>query len=93
MVELLSIGLKYLDTNNNIYAIDRMYNTPPLNIRNSNCSGLDTQCIIGLISAKLAHNDQYEQICNYYSNVIKSADVLDDTRCKFEYIKDYIKSF
>lgn len=92
MIELLSVGLRYLDVNNNIFAIDKMYNAPPSNIQNPNCSGLDTQCIIGLISAKLAHNENYEQICTYYSNVIKTEDMLDDTKYKFECIKKYINS-
>ena len=48
MINLVSFGLEYLETNNNVYAIDKMYNTPPLNKQNPNCSGFDTQCIIGL---------------------------------------------
>lgn len=92
MVKLLPLGLKYLDINNNIYAIDKMYNSPPLNRKNPNCSGLDTQCIIGLISAKLAHNENYELISNYYSQSINSEDILQNTRHKFESIKNFIDS-
>lgn len=92
MINLVSFGLEYLETNNNVYAIDKMYNTPPLNKQNPNCSGFDTQCIIGLISAKLAHNENYGQICDYYSSSINSEDMLQDTRHKFESIKKFIEA-
>lgn len=92
MINLVSFGLEYLETNNNVYAIDKMYNTPPLNKHNPNCSGFDTQCIIGLISAKLAHNENYGQICDYYSSSINSEDMLQDTRHKFESIKKFIET-
>lgn len=84
--------MEYLETNNNVYAIDKMYNTPPLNKQNPNCSGFDTQCIIGLISAKLAHNENYGQICDYYSSSINSEDMLQDTRHKFESIMKFIET-
>lgn len=92
MINLVSFGLEYLETNNNVYAIDKMYNTPPLNKQNPNCSGFDTQCIIGLISAKLAHNENYGQICDYYSSSINSEDMLQDIRLKFESIKKFIET-
>lgn len=90
MIKLLPIGLHYLNTNTNIFAIDKMYNMAHLDIQNPNCSGLDTQFIIGLISAKLAHNPNYEQICGFYSSAINSADVPADTIRKFQRIKAYI---
>lgn len=92
LIKLLSMGLKYFHDHDDIYAIDKMYNTPPLNKQNPNCSDFDTQCVIGLISAKLARNGNYEQISSYYSNLIRSADMLQDTRNKFERIKKSIET-
>lgn len=90
MSELLPIGLDYLEQNSNIYAIDKMYNTPPLGKLNPNCSGLDTQCMIGLIAAKYSKNTNYDEICKYYSDLIHSEDILPETVSKFELIKKYL---
>ncbi len=92
LIKLLPMGLKYFHDHDDIYAIDKMYNTPPLNKQNPNSSGFDTQCVIGLISAKLAHNGNYEQISSLYSSLIQSEDVLQDTRNKFERIKNLIET-
>lgn len=92
LIKLLPMGLKYFHDHDDIYAIDKMYNTPPLNKQNPNCSGFDTQCVIGLISAKLARNGNYEQISSLYSSLIQSEDVLQDTRNKFERIKNLIET-
>ena len=90
MEKLLPIGLNYLESYANIYAIDKMYNIPPLDRQNPNCSGLDTQCIIGLISAKISNNVNYDNICEQYSDLIHSNDLLPATVSKFDSIKEYL---
>ena len=92
MVKLLPIGLEYLALNNSIPAIDKMYNTPPIGKPNPNCSGLDTQCFLGLISAKLANNPDYKQISKCYSKIMASEDILPDTITKFERIKNFLET-
>lgn len=47
--------------------IDSLFNTDPEFKFNPYCSGMDTHCIIGLISAKLC-NHNYEEIKEVYKN-------------------------
>ncbi|HAB40209.1 MAG TPA: hypothetical protein DCE24_00005, partial [Porphyromonadaceae bacterium] len=57
---LLPISLNFLSQYNSINSIDRLFNNPPIEQYNPYCSGLDTHCMIGLISAKLSNNADYE---------------------------------
>ena len=69
-------GLNYIEKYSNIKSIDDLYNENPL-AYNPNCSGLNTYCIIGLISAKLSKNTNYPKLEKIYSKIVNDNDFND----------------
>ena len=81
-------GLNYIEKYSNIKSIDDLYNENPL-AYNSNCSGLNTHCIIGLISAKLSKNTNYPKLEKIYSKIVNDNDFNDRDKEAFERIRKY----
>ena len=59
---------------------------------NPNCSGLNTHCIIGLISAKLSKNENYDKLEKIYSKIVEDNDFNDIDKVAFDKIKKYLKN-
>mgnify|MGYP006952769428 FL=1 len=85
-------GLNYIEKYSNIKSIDALYNENPLDY-NPNCSGLNTHCIIGLISAKLSKNINYDKLEEIYSKIVRENDFNEIDKVAFEKIKKYLKNF
>ena len=84
-------GLNYIEKYSNIKSIDALYNENPL-AYNPNCSGLNTHCIIGLISAKLSKNEYYDKLEKIYSKIVEDNDFNDIDKIAFDKIKKYLKN-
>ena len=85
-------GLNYIEKYSNIKSIDALYNENPL-AYNPNCSGLNTHSIIGLISAKLSKNINYDNLEEIYSKIVRENDFNEIDKVAFEKIKNYLKNF
>ncbi len=85
-------GLNYIEKYSNIKSIDALYNENPL-AYNPNCSGLNTHCIIGLISAKLSKNINYYKLEEIYSKIVRENDFNEIDKVAFEKIKKYLKNY
>ena len=85
-------GLNYIEKYSNIKSIDALYNENPL-AYNPNCSGLNTHCIIGLISAKLSKNINYDKLEEIYSKIVRENDFNEIDKVAFEKIKKYLKNY
>ena len=85
-------GLNYIEKYSNIKSIDALYNENPL-AYNPNCSGLNTHCIIGLISAKLSKNINYDKLEKIYSKIVRENDFNEIDKVAFEKIKKYLKNY
>lgn len=85
-------GLNYIEKYSNIKSIDNLYNKNPFDY-NPNCSGLNTHSIIGLISAKLSKNINYDNLEEIYSKIVRENDFNEIDKVAFEKIKKYLKHF
>ena len=85
-------GLNYIEKYSNIKSIDALYNEHP-HAYNPNCSGLNTHCIIGLISAKLSKNINYYKLEEIYSKIVRENDFNEIDKVAFEKIKKYLKNY
>ena len=68
---LLPIALDFLSQYDSIDSIDQLFNTMPIEQYSPYCSGLDTHCMVGLISAKLSNNADYENVKRMYQRIVK----------------------
>ena len=84
-------GLNYIEKYSNIKSIDALYNKNPFDY-NPNCSGLNTHCIIGLISAKLSKNENYDKLEKIYSKIVIENDFNEIDKVAFDKIKKYLKN-
>lgn len=87
---LLPCAVDYISQLSNIEGLDRLYNSFPINYHNPNCVGFDYHCMVGLISAKLAHNPQYDKLKEIYSAIVKKKDLIEATRQSFFRLVDYL---
>ena len=55
------------------------------------CSGLDTHCMVGLISAKLSKNADYENIKRMYQRIVKKEDFTIEMKSSFSRIVAYLE--
>ena len=85
-------GLNYIEKYSNIKSIDALYNENP-HAYNPNCSGLNTHCIIGLISAKLSKNINYYKLEEIYSKIVRENDFNEIDKVAFEKIKKYLRDY
>lgn len=90
---LLSIALDFLSQYDSINSIDRLFNNPPIEQYNPYCSGLDTHCMIGLISAKLSQNADYENIKQIYHRIVEKEDFTDEMKSSFTRLTAYLDNY
>ena len=90
---LLPISLDFLSQYNSINSIDRLFNNPPIEQYSPYCSGLDTHCMIGLISAKLSHRTDYENIKQIYQRIVEKEDFTDDMKSSFTRLTAYLDNY
>lgn len=86
---MLPYAVDYIKKFNTIEAIDKLYNSLPIE-RNPNCSGIFTHCVIGIISAKLAHNPQYDKVKEAYLSILTDLGPLRELKPVFLRIVDYL---
>ena len=87
---LLPYAVDYINNLSDIEGIDRLYNSFPINYNNPNCVGFDYHCMVGLISAKLAHNPQYDKLKDIYTTIMRKEDFPEATRQSFFRLVDYL---
>lgn len=90
MNSLLPLALDFLSHHDSIDTIDRLFNTLPIERYSPCCSGLDTHCMVGLISAKLSNNTQYENIKQTYQKIIKEEGFTDEMKSSFSQLTVYL---
>lgn len=90
IASLLPYAVDYINRLSDIEGLDRLYNSLPINYYNPNCIGFDYHCMVGLISAKLAHNPQYDKIKDTYTAIVKKKNLLEETRQSFFRLVDYL---
>lgn len=90
---LLPIALDFLSQYDSINSIDRLFNNHPIEQYNPYCSGLDTHCMIGLISAKLSHDADYENIKQMYQRIVENEDFTDDMKSSFTRLTAYLDNY
>ena len=71
MNRLCPLALEYIKRYSTIEAVDKLYNQPPFDEYNPNCSSLTHRCFIGLIAAKLVNNPEYDHLKKVYSAIIQ----------------------
>lgn len=67
-------GVKYITDFGSIEGVDKIYN----NLKESNnphCAGFQVRSVVGLISAKLSDNKNYDEISNFYTAKIKQHEI------------------
>lgn len=92
IMELMPYALDYIEKYSTIEAIDRLYNTLPINRYDPNCSSIVHHCMIGIISAKLAHNPQYDELKQIYYSIMEKDNILEEYKQTFLKIIDYLDS-
>ena len=90
IASLLPYAVDYISQLSNIAGLDRLYNSFPINYNNPNCVGLHVHCMVGLISAKLAHNPQYDKLKDIYTTIMRKEDFPEETRQSFFRLVDYL---
>jgi len=90
IASLLPYAVDYINRLSDIEGLDRLYNSFPINYYNPNCVGFDYHCMVGLISAKLAHNPQYDKLKEIYTTIVKKKDLIEETRQSFFRLVDYL---
>ena len=88
---LLPIALDFLSQYDCIDSIDRLFNTMPIEQYSPYCSGLDTHCMVGLISAKLSNNADYENVKRMYQRIVKKEDFTNEMKSSFSRIVAYLE--
>jgi hypothetical protein len=85
--------LDFLSQYESINSIDRLFNNLPIERYSPYCSGLDTHCMVGLISAKLSNNPKYENIKQMYKRIVKKEDFTDDMKSSFTRLTVYLDNY
>ena len=83
IVSLLPLALNFFSQNESIDSIDRLFNTRPIERYSPYCSGLDTRCMIGLISAKLSRNSADGDIKQMYQQIVEREDFTAEMKYSF----------
>ncbi len=83
MGNLCELAMNYITKISTIESLDNLYNSLPIQKYNPNCSGLDTHCFIGLISARLSNNPKYPLLRDAYSKIVKCEDFRKETKESF----------
>lgn len=90
MNSLFPLALDFLSQHDSIGTIDKLFNMLPIEQYSPYCSGLDTHCMVGLISAKLSNNPQYENIKQMYKRIVKQEDFTDEMKSSFSQLTVYL---
>lgn len=93
MNSLLPLALNFLSQHDSIGTIDKLFNMLPIEQYSPYCSGLDTHCMVGLISAKLSNNPQYENIKQMYKRIVKQEDFTDEMKSSFSQLTVYLDNY
>lgn len=93
MNSLLPLALDFISQHDSIGTIDKLFNMLPIEQYSPYCSGLDTHCMVGLISAKLSNNPQYENIKQMYKRIIKQEDFTDEMKSSFSQLTVYLDNY
>lgn len=93
MNSLLPLALDFLSQHDSIDTIDKLFNMLPIEQYSPYCSGLDTHCMVGLISAKLSNNPQYENIKQMYKRIVKQEDFTDEMKSSFSQLTVYLDNY
>lgn len=91
--DLLPCAMNYIMELSVIESIDRLYNSLPIKRFNPNCSGLDTHCIIGIISAKLSQNPLYDKLKDSYTKIVRKEDFTEKMKRSFFRILDCLDAY
>ena len=73
-----------------VESIDKLYNELPIR-RNPYCMGWADHSMIGIISAKLAHNPEYDKIKDTYIRIVKKQTYSEYFRQSFYRAIDYLE--
>ena len=57
------------------------------------CSGLDTHCMVGLISAKLSRNSDYEDVKQMYQQIVKRENFTVEMKSSFTRLTAYLDNY
>lgn len=94
VLDLMPYAMDFINDIQDYKDLDRVYNTFPIKKDNNlfrlwNC----TQCIIGLIAAKLANNPRYDEVKDIYTDWMKTEDCSESTKVAFYKIKEYLETY
>lgn len=90
---ILPLAMDFMSQYNSIAALDALYNTRPIERYCPYCSGLDSHCMVGLISAKLSHNSDYEDVKQMYQQIVKKGDFTVEMKSSFTRLKAYLDNY
>lgn len=89
--QLMTLALDFISQYNNIKSIDQLFNARPIELYCPYCSGLDTHCMVGLISAKISNNAEYENIKQMYHRIVKRDDFAREMKTSFSRVIAYLE--
>lgn len=87
---LLPCAEDFINKYSTIESIDKLYNELPIR-RNPYCMGWADHSMIGIISAKLAHNPEYDKIKDTYIRIVKKQTYSEYFRQSFYRAIDYLE--
>lgn len=90
---ILPYAMNYVMNLPDISSIDQLYNSLPIERFNPNCSGLDTHCIVGIISAKLSHNPLYDRIKDSYIKIVTTENFTENMKQSFFQIVNRLEMY
>ena len=93
MNSLLPLALDFISQHDSIGTIDKLFNMRPIEQYSPYCSGLDTHCMVGLISAKLSQNADYVNIKQIYHRIVEKEDFTDEMKSSFTRLTAYLDNY
>lgn len=93
LLPMLPLAVDFISEYNSIAALDALYNTRPIERYCPYCSGLDSHCMVGLISAKLSHNSDYKDIKQMYQQIVKKEDFTVEMESSFTRLTAYLDNY
>lgn len=93
MNSLLPLALDFISQYDSIGTIDKLFNMLPIEQYSPYCSGLDTHCMVGLISAKLSQNADYVNIKQIYHRIVEKEDFTDEMKSSFTRLTAYLDNY
>ena len=93
LLPILPLAVDFMSQYNSIAALDALYNTRPIELYCPYCSGLDTHCMVGLISAKLSRNSDYEDVKQMYQQIVKRENFTVEMKSSFTRLTAYLDNY